>query len=71
MYLWVTHAIFVPGRGRIRNNYRVHDAARANLDALGGKICVDGIKQFLNECTARKLLNQRLPNADCPVLERS
>ena len=48
MHLRIALAIFVLGRGRSRDDCRVHDAARANLDPLGGEMCVDRFKQYLS-----------------------
>ena len=49
MHLRIPLAIFVLGRGRSCDDRRVHDAARANLDTLGGKMCVNGLKQHLSQ----------------------
>ena len=49
MHLRIPLAIFVLDRGRSRDDCRVHDAARANLDPLGREMGVDRFKQYLSQ----------------------
>ena len=67
MHLRIPLAIFVLGRGRSRDDCRVHDAASANLDPLGGDMCVDRFKQHLSQAVG---FNQVTGSANLRLVRR-